>query len=144
MSVLVCTCFGCTCICVHALYVHPHVYLVYMLAICSLLVTQILYNSIVCIFLYSSDSATSVHHSPPHTPQRTAGWCHVYINTFVYIILYVYTVSATAILCLSRVHSVVCTFPCLTLGPFQMSRQLLAHQKQKYNLQVGICLQYIL
>ena len=79
-----------------------------------------------------------MHHSPPHTPQRTAGWCHVYINTFVYIILYVYTVSATAILCLSCVHRVVCTYPCLTLGPFQMSRQLLAHHKQKYNLQVGI------
>ena len=98
-----------------ACIIHLHVYLVYMLAIWSLLVTQILYYSIVHIFdLYFSGSATSVYHSPPHTPQRTAGWCHVYVHTYVYIMLYVYTVSATAIMCLPRVHRVVCTFPYLT------------------------------
>ena len=147
MSVLVCTCFGCTCICVHALYVHPHVYLVYMLAICSLLVTQILYNSIVHLFdLYSSDSATSVHHSPPHIPRRTAGWCHVYIHMYIYYTICLYCISncnfvfASCLCSRSRLH-----LPLPHLGPFQVPRHLLAHQKQKYNLQVGIvqCKSYV-
>ena len=99
-------------LCVRACIIHLHVYLVYMLATCSLLVIQILYNSLV--YLICIPPATSVHHSPSHTPQRTAGWWDVYIHMYVYIILYVYTVSATAILCLPPVHRVVCTFPILT------------------------------
>ena len=76
---------GCACICVHALYIYPHVYLVYMLAICSLLVSQILYNSLVRIFdLYSSSSATSVHHSPL-TLLRSHGAMYTYIHTYVYM-----------------------------------------------------------
>ena len=60
---------------------------------------------------------------------------HTYIH--IYIILYTYTVSATAILFLPLIQSCL-HLPLPHLGPFQVPRQLLAHHKQKYNLQVGV------
>ena len=73
------------CMYMRACTIHLHVYLVYMLAICSLLVSQILYNSLVRIFdLYSSSSATSVHHSPL-TLLRSHGAMYTYIHTYVYM-----------------------------------------------------------
>ena len=129
MRVLVCTCFGCACICVHALYICMYVYLVYMLAICSLLVIQMQYNSLVysiCIPQVQPPLCTTA----PLTllREQLVGVMYTYIRMYIYYTIHLYCISNCNFVFASCSQSCL-HLPLPHLDLFQVPKHLLTHYK---------------
>ena len=116
--------YMCACI------IHPHVYLVYMLAICFFY--SFTYNSLVssiCFFRFSHLCAPRpLSHSSENS--WLVSCIHTYIHIYYAICLYCISncnfVFAPWLCSWSRLHP-----PLPHLCPFQMPKHLLAHHKQK-------------